>query len=196
MQSWLGSLPYSQSCSVVAAWACSLVSLEHTKVRIHMRMKMVKCLPSFGSNAFYEAMLLSYFTKILTEILRDRPSWFWDRRSLNFSQCFLLEMLENLNFHTHRCMRMVDVFIPSVISWVFTFALKVILIIKSASGICSNYSCSYMGFLDSRIYYNFRERGLVVCILLESFLFLLSCITIIFDIVDQHRKHRANSFHN
>lgn len=93
-------------------------------------------------------------------------------------------------------MRMVDVFIPSVISWVFTLALKVILIIKSASGICSNYSCSCMGFLDSKIHYNFRERGLVVCILLESYLFLLSCITIIFDIVDQHHKHRANSFDN
>ncbi|KAL9422976.1 hypothetical protein AB3S75_035124 [Citrus x aurantiifolia] len=31
LQSWLGSLPYSQSCSEVAARACSLVSLEHTK---------------------------------------------------------------------------------------------------------------------------------------------------------------------
>lgn len=163
MQSWLGSLPYSQSCGEVAARACSLVSLEHTKVRIHMRMKMMKCLPSFvWKQCVLWGNVIELFYKNFDrlQILRDRPSWFWDRRSLNFSQCFLLEMLENLNFHTHRCMRMVDVFIPSVISWVFTFALKVILIIKSASGICSNYSCSCMGFLDSKIHYNFRERVL------------------------------------
>lgn len=154
----VGIFAISQSCSGVAARACGLVSLEPTKVRIHMTMKMVKCYHHFlhFMRQCNWAILQKFWQ--IAEILKDRPSWFRDCRSLEVFTMFpagnagTIELLyTQVNENGQKCSYLLLFF------WVFIFPLKVILIIKSASGICSNYSCSCTGFLDSKIHYNFRQ---------------------------------------